>query len=71
VLTFILDVVHVGFLEILYHIPSTICEVITAYEGEHLSIMRVYEIKHICNNSRMCVIMVSRSQLGMFPESKV
>jgi hypothetical protein len=42
VLTFILDIVPVGFLEISYHIPSMSCKVIKTYEGEHLSIILVY-----------------------------
>jgi hypothetical protein len=47
VLTFILDIVLVGFLEISYHIPSIICEVMEVYEGEHLSNILLYGFNHI------------------------
>jgi len=43
VLTFILDIVLVGFLEISSHSPSMTCKVMDAYEGEHLSQILVYE----------------------------
>jgi len=39
-------------------------------KGELLSKILVYEFKHITKNGRMCVIMISFSQLG-FMESKV
>ena len=58
-LTFILDIVLVGFLEICYDIPSMNCKVIDAYEGEHLSNMLVYEYEHITKKGGICVIKVS------------
>jgi len=71
VLTFILDIVLVGFLQISYHIPFMTRKVMEAYEGEHLSITLVYEFEHISKKGRMCVIKVSFSQLGWFHGSKV
>jgi len=71
ILTFILDIVLVGFLEISYHIPSKICKVIEAYEGEHVSYIVVYGFQHITKKGGMCVIKVSFSQLGWFHGSKV
>ena len=72
VLTFILDTVLVGFLEISYHIPSMTCKVIDVYEGEHLSNILVYEFEHITKQGGMCVIMVSFSQgQGWFHGSNV
>jgi len=71
-LTFILDIVLVGFLEISYHIPSMICKVMEVYEGDHLSHILVYEFKHITKKGGMCVMKVSFSQgLGCFHGSKV
>jgi hypothetical protein len=71
VLTFILDIVLVGFLEISY-MPSMTCEVIDTYEGEHLSNILVYEFEHITKKGKMCVIEVSFCQdLGWFHGSKV
>jgi len=71
-LTFILDIVLVGFLEISYHIPSMTCKVIDAYESEHLSNILVYELEHIPKKGRMCVIKVSFSHgPGWFHGSKV
>ena len=72
VLTFILDIVLVGFLEISSHIPSMTCKVMEAYEGEHLSHILVYEFEHITKKGGMCVIKVSFSQgPGWFHGSKV
>jgi len=71
VLTFILDIVLVGFLEISYHIPSMICKVMEAYEGEHLSNILVYGFEHITKKGGMCEIKVSFSQPGWFHRSKV
>jgi hypothetical protein len=72
VLTFILDIVLVGFLEISSHIPSMTCKVMEVYEGKHLSHILVYEFEHITKNGGMCVIKVSFSQgPGWFHESKV
>ena len=71
VLTFILDIVLVGFLEVSYHIPSMICKVMEAYESEHLSNLVVYGLEHIPKKGRMCVIKVSFSQPGWFHGSKV
>ena len=72
VLTFILDIVLVGFLEISYHIPSMTSKVIDTYEGEHLSNILVYEFEHITKKGGMCVIKVSFSQgPGWFHGSKV
>jgi len=72
VLTIILDIVLVGFMEISYHIPSMTCKVINAYEGEHLSNILVYVFEHITKKGRMCVIKVSFSQgSGWFHGSKV
>jgi len=61
-LTFILDIVLVGFLEISYHIPAMTCKVIDAYEGEHQSNILVYEFEYIMKKGGMCVIKVSFSQ---------
>jgi len=72
VLTVILDIVLVGFLEISYHIPSMTCKDINAYEGERLSIILVYEFEHITKTGGMCVLKVSFSQgQGWFHGSKV
>jgi len=71
VLTFILDTVLVGFLEISYHMPSLICKVMEAYKGEHLSNLLVDGFEHITKKGGMCVIEVSFSQLGWFYGSKV
>jgi len=72
VLTIILDIVLVGFLEISYHIPSMSCKVINAYEVEHLSNILLYEFEHITKKGRMCVIKVSFSQgSGWFHGSNV
>ena len=62
VLTFILDINLVGFLDISYHIPSMPCKVINAYKGEHLSNILVYESEHISKKGGMCVIKVLFSQ---------
>jgi hypothetical protein len=72
VLTFILDKVLLGFLEISSHIRSMTCKVMEAYEGEHLSHILVYDFGHITKKGGMCVIKVSFSQdLGLFHGSKV
>jgi len=72
VLTFTLDIVPVGFLEISFHVPCMTCEVIDAYEGEHIAIILVYEFEHIRKKGGMCVIEVSFSQgAGWFHGSKV
>jgi len=72
VLTFILDIALVGFLEISYHIPSMTCKVIDAYKGEHLSNIIVYKFEHIMKKGGMCVIKASFSQCpGWFHGSKV
>jgi hypothetical protein len=72
VLTFILDIVLVGFLEISSHILSMTCKVMEAYDGEHLSHLLVYEFELISKKGRMCVIKVSFSQNpGWFLGSKV
>jgi len=72
VLSFILDLVLVGFLEILYHIPSMTCEVIDAYECGHLSNIAVYEFEYITKKGGMFVNKVSFSQgPGWFHGSKV
>jgi hypothetical protein len=71
VLTFILHIVLVGFLEISYHIPSVICKVIEVYDGEHVSNILVDRFKHLTKNAGMCEIEVSFSQQGWFHESKV
>ena len=72
VVTFILDIVLVGFLEISYHIPCMTCKVIDSYEGEHLSNILVYEFEHKTKKDGMCVIEVSFSQgPGWFHGSKV
>ena len=71
-LTFILDIVLVGFLEISYHIPCLTSKVIDTYDGEHLCNMLVYEFEHIKNKGGMRVIKVSFSQgLGWFHGSGV
>jgi hypothetical protein len=66
VLTFIPDIVLVGFLEISYHIASMICNVMEAYHGEHLSNILVYGFEHITKEGGMCVIQVAFSQPGWF-----
>jgi hypothetical protein len=72
VLTFILDIVLVGFLEISSHIPSMTCKVMDAYQGEHLSHILVYAFEHITKKDRMCVIQDFFSQgPGWFHQSKV
>ena len=72
VLTFILDIVLVRFVEISYHIPSMTCKVIHTYKGEHLSNILVYEFEHITKKGGMCVIKDSFSQRpGWFHRSKV
>jgi len=70
-LTFILDINLVGFLEISYHIPSMICKVMEAYEGEHLSNLLIYGFEHITKNGGMWVSMVTFSQPGWFHGSTV
>jgi len=55
-LTFILDIVLVGFLEISYHIRSMTCQVMEAYVGEQVSNILEYELEHITKKSGMCVI---------------
>jgi hypothetical protein len=62
VLTFILYIVLVLYLEISYHIPSMTCKVIDMYEGEHLSNILVHGFEYITKNSGMCVINISFSQ---------
>jgi len=71
VLTFILNFVLVGFLEISYHILSMTHKVREAYEGVHLSNILVYEAEHITKKRRMWVIKVSFSQQGCFHASMV
>jgi len=71
VLTFILDIVLVGFLEISYNIPCMTCKVIEAYEGEHLLNILVCEFEHITKKGGMCVIKVSFSPPVWFHGSKV
>jgi len=66
VLTFILDIVLVEFQGISYHVPSMICKVIQAYEGEHLSNIVVYGLEYITQKGGMYVIEVSFSQPGSF-----
>jgi len=70
VLTFILDIVLVGFLEISYHIPSITCKIIDAYKGEHLSNILVYQFKHITKKGGMGVIKVSflKTQIGFMDQ---
>jgi len=46
-LTFILDIILVGFLEISDDIPSMTFQVMEAYKGEHLSHIPGYEFEHI------------------------
>jgi hypothetical protein len=60
--TLTLDIVLVGFLEILYHIPSMTCKAIEVYEGEHLSHILAFEFKHITKKGGMCVMQVVLSQ---------
>jgi len=54
VLTYILDIVLVGFLEISYYIPSMKFTVMEAYAGEHLSYILAYEFENIPKNGRIC-----------------
>ena len=70
-LTFILDIVLVGFQEILYHIPWITCKVMEAYEDEHLLNNSVYEFQHMTKSGRIYMIKVSFSQPGCFHGSKV
>jgi hypothetical protein len=53
VLTFILDIVLVGFLEISYHIPSITFKVMELYEREHLFYILVCEFEHITKKGGM------------------
>jgi len=62
VLTFILDIVLVGFLEISYYIPSLTFKVMEVYDGEDLSHILVSRFEHITKKCGMCVIKVSFSQ---------
>jgi len=72
VLTFILVIVFVGFLEISYQVLTVTCKVIDACEGKHLSNILVYEFEHITKKGRMCVIKVNVSQgPGWFHGSNV
>jgi hypothetical protein len=72
VLTFILDIVLFGFLEISYHIPCMTCKVKEVYKGQHLSHILVYEFEHLRKKGGMCVIKVSFSYgAGLFHGSKV
>jgi len=57
-LTFILDILLIGFLEISYHIPSVTSIVMDAYKVEHVSNIRVYEFEHVTKQGGICVIMV-------------
>jgi len=70
-ITFILDIVLVGFVEISYHITSMTCIVTEAYEGEHQSNILVYGFEHITKKGGMCVFKVSFSQPGWFHQSEV
>jgi len=70
-LTFILDLVLVGFLEVSYYIPTKTCNVVEAYEGDHLSNTMVYKFFHTTNTGGMYMIKNSFSQLGWFHGSKV
>jgi hypothetical protein len=71
VLTFLLDIVLVGFLEISCHVSSMICKVMEGDEGKHLSNILIYEFEHITKKGGMCEIKVSISQPGWFHGSKV
>jgi len=62
VLTFTLDIVLVGFLEISSHIPSMIFKVMEEYKVEHLSNILVDESEHITKKGRMCIMKVSFSE---------
>jgi hypothetical protein len=62
-LTFQPDIVLVGFLEISCRIPSMTFTSHEPNRGELLSKFLVYEFEHITKKGRMCVIMVSLSQL--------
>jgi len=70
-LTFILDILLDGFLEISYQITSMTFEVMEVYEGKHLSDFLVYKFDHIIKKHRMCMIKVSFSLPGWFHGSKV
>jgi len=70
-LTFILDIVLVEFLEISYYIPSMTYKAMEVYEGEHLSNILVDEFEHITMKGGMWVIKVSISQPGWFHGSKM
>jgi len=71
VLTFILDIVLVGFLGISHHIPSMTCKVMEAYKGGHLSNMLVDGFEYITKKGGMCVSKVSFPQPGSFNGSKL
>jgi len=71
VLTFILDTIPVGFLEISYALPPITFKVVKAYEGEHLSNILVYEFEHMPKKGRMCVFEDSFSEPDWFHGSKV
>jgi hypothetical protein len=66
----ILQIDSCWVLEISHHIPCTNNKVIAAYEGEHLSNIQVYELKHIINKVRICVIKVtvSQAQIGFMDQ---
>jgi len=71
-LTFLLDIVLVGFPEITDQITSMTCKVMEAYEGEHLSHILVSKFEHKTNQDGMSLIKVSFSQgTGWFQASKV
>jgi len=64
VLTFILDIVLVWFLEILFNISGLSFKVMEVYKGKYLSNILVYEFENITRKAMMCVIQVSFSYLG-------
>jgi hypothetical protein len=63
-LTFLLNIVLVGFLEISFQITSMTCKVMKAYDGEHLFNILVRKFEHITMTGGMHVITISFSQPG-------
>jgi len=70
-LSFLLDIVLVGFLEILYHNPPITFDVLEAYQCDHETNILGYKFKHIPNKCGMFMIKVSFSQPGWHHGSKV
>jgi hypothetical protein len=70
-LTNIVRIDLVGFLEISYPITSMTCIVMEVFEGEQLSNIPVFDFEYITMKGGMSVIKVSCSQLDWFNRSNV